>query len=144
MISEDCTRNMKEDCDCNEIEIMPMDRKSRDLQENIFGRYFISSNIVSHRETYLSEKGVFTIWYDEKIGNWNVGFRKDLGSEKSVISLNLKKTSNFDSTKTFAWNANGINFWGTKSDKIQVKVICSSKIGKMFSIFRICTYFIPC
>ena len=129
-----------EDCDCNEIEIMPMG--ARNLQEDIFGRYLISTNIVNSRETYQSENGVFAIWYDLKNGNWIVGFRKSLGSEKYVISLNVKKTSNYNWTKTFAWNANGINLWDTKSDKIQVKVTCSSKIGEIFSIFEICTYFI--
>ena len=74
------------------------------------------------------------VWFNGK--DWNLGYRKDLGSEKSLISLSLKNTPNFNSARTFAWNASGINFWDTKSEKIQVKVTCSSKIGKIFPLLR--------
>ena len=134
MISDDCTRKWKEDCDCNEIEIKLIGGKSKELNKKIFGQYLISSKTVSNRETYLSESGVYSVWYDAENGNWNIGLRNDTGSEKSMMYLNLKKSSNFDTKQTFAWNAKGTNLWNTISDEINVNVRCSSRIGNALSV----------
>lgn len=111
-----------------------MDINAKGLNKAIFGRYKVSSKVVNNRETYTSVIGAYMVWFNGK--DWNLGYRKDLGSEKSLISLSLKNTPNFNSARTFAWNASGINFWDTKSEKIQVKVTCSSKIGKIFPLLR--------
>ena len=123
-----------EECNCNEIKIKLLDINAKRLNKAIFGRYKVSSKVVNNRETYTSVIGAYMVWFNGK--DWNLGYRKDLGSEKSLISLRLKNTPNFNSARTFAWNASGINFWDTKSEKIQVKVTCSSKIGKIFPLLR--------
>ena len=64
----------------NVLEIKPYG-----LDLNIFGTYFISTEIMNKRETYTSKDGKYGIWYNIDYHQWYLSHKEDMGGEKDPL-----------------------------------------------------------
>ena len=120
--------------DCNEIELeLKYINNKRNIDMEIFGKYVISSDIHDNREVYLSENGMFQIWYEANKYRWAIS-RKTGGKQNPVMYLDVPYYD--DEKETFTFNAKGTKLWtvvdGQLSIKFYVSVKCSPKKGKIF------------
>ena len=53
-----------------------LDIKPYGLDLDIFGTYFISTEIMNKRETYISQDGKYGIWYDSNEQYWSLVIKK--------------------------------------------------------------------
>ena len=59
--------------------------KAKNVLPSGAGIYTLGPNAVYGRSIWLQDSGPNAIWYDKKIGVWNIGHRYDVGSKKSNI-----------------------------------------------------------
>ena len=107
-----------------------LDIKPYGLDLDIFGKYFISTEIMNKRETYISKDGKYGIWHNSMSDDWYLSNKEDMGGDKDpLMFLESQSRGGFTdiARKSEMWHYITVF---EKDVPVFVETSCSSKNGK--------------